>query len=117
MASLIGFLREVKDPSNIFELKRSFGVSNIMIKNMRVFLDIIQKYHTDKMMNLDNDVIFYTLQRTHLHHFMIYEDGNIFVHYCDYNKKWRHTHLLKNEIFDDDINLCLSKGRILFEEL
>lgn len=116
MASLIEFLREVKDPTNIFSLRRNYVRSDIEIKSMKVFLDVIQQYHTKNGMRLDNDVLFYVIKRIHNYHFIVYEDGATFIHYHD-DIIWHHTHLLKDEIFDDDINLCLTKGRILFEEM
>ena len=116
MASLIEFLREVKDPTNVFSLKKNNIRSQFEIKSMKTFLDEIQQYHIKNGMNLENDVLFYVVHRRYAYHFMVYEDETTFIHSYD-GKIWHHTHLLKNEIFDDDINLCLTKGRILFKEM
>ena len=70
-------------------------------------------------MNKDDIIIYFTVKEgLHNCSFLVYEDGNIFIHYYDYSiDVWNNIHLLKSEIYDDDTILCLKRGRGLFEDM
>lgn len=117
--TIISILRSIKDITNVFNindsLKLRFNLSyGIYVKDMSYFNSSIEDYHILFGHNRDTSLIHIVIKRTH---FLIDKDKNIFIHISSGYDDWTHLHLITDEIYDDDVELCLRHGRVLFEEI
>lgn len=118
--TIIGILRSIKDITNVFDVNDSLKLRvdlsySIYIRDVSYFNSKIEDYHILFGHYIDTSVIHIVIKKFHI---LIDEDKNIFIHVGPPNTNgWIHLHLNTNEIYDDNVSLCLKHGRIIFEEV
>ena len=117
--SIIEILRSIKDISDIFDISNTLKLNEyltygIYIRHLSHFNHNIENYHISFGHNENTSLIQIVIKRTHI---LIDKDKNIFIHIAGIPNGWTSFHLYKDEIYNDDIELCLKHGRILFEDI
>ena len=117
--SIIEILRSIKDISNPFLLVEGLSLIEdiaipFYIKPMNWFIDDIKKYHISCGQDKNTIYLYFVIISKHI---FIDKDKNIFIYEFRSNKITTSLHLIPNEIYNDDLELCLKHGRILFEDI